>query len=211
MIVEFGGVLRAFFGPLPELAGIVSGERNDILLGEVAENGMAFLQQLVRAQRNGHVHTIQFPLHPGTAVEPDIGLLQPGLARFFQLPDGLQGRLGTHPVSAVRVGQVTGHVNLVGFDFQHQLFDDVDICLRAGVLLHAAALIERQVQEVDVRVVIQAEGLLKVEIVHILIRYIYPKHFIGKFGECPSCFAQAVIKINVDIHKHPLFGSQSFS
>ena len=71
------GVLRALFGPLPELAGIAAREGHDVLLREVAVDGVAFHNQLVGRQGHGHVHHAEVPLHPGAAVEPQVALLQP--------------------------------------------------------------------------------------------------------------------------------------
>ena len=50
LVIEPGGVLGAFLGPLPELARILARERDDVLLGEVAEDGVALLDDLVGRQ-----------------------------------------------------------------------------------------------------------------------------------------------------------------
>ena len=51
----------------------------------------------------------------------------------------------------MRVGQVAGHINLMGFHLFEQLLYDGHIGFAHGILLYLAALIEGQVEEVDMR------------------------------------------------------------
>ena len=154
-VVELRGVLRALFGPLPELAGIAAREGHDVLLREVAVDGVAFHDQLVGRQGHGHVHHAEVPLHPCAAVEPQMALFQP----FVVLHDFQRAQHGLHAgaVRAVGVGQVAGGVDLVGLDLAQQLDDDVDVLLREQSLLDAARFVERQVEEVGVGVGVQTE------------------------------------------------------
>ena len=59
----------------------------------------------------------------------------------------------------MRVGKVAGHVYLVRLDGIHKVLDNVHVHLAAGQFAYAAALIEWQVQEVDV-VIFHAEGMV---------------------------------------------------
>ncbi len=144
-----GSGLGAVLGALPELAGILSGEGHYVLLGQMPVDGVALLYHLVRAERNSHVHTGEFPFHPCAAIEPDVAVRNPCSTFFLELLEGLQGGLGAHAVRAVRVCKVPGHVDLVRLDAVHQGLDDIHIRLTAGELAYAAALIEGQVQEMD--------------------------------------------------------------
>ena len=118
---------------------------------------MALLHDLVRAERNGHIHAADFPLHPGSPVEPHVGVLKPGLPFFLELLDSLQCGFGADTVGSVRVGQVACHEHLVRAQSLEQVLDDVEVSLGARHLLHAAGLVERQVEEVDIGIVIEAE------------------------------------------------------
>ena len=84
-----GGSAGAVFGALPELAGILARERDDVFLREVTVDGVTLFNHFVRAERNCHVHTGELPLHPGAAVEPDIAGLGPRCALLVQLTECL--------------------------------------------------------------------------------------------------------------------------
>ena len=127
----------------------------------MAEDGVALLDELVRADRNGHVNSPELPLHPGTSVEPDRGVVQPVVAFLLELFDGLKGGLGADPVRSVRVGEVTCHVDLVRVDPDDQLLDNVKVFLCARQFRHSARLVERQVEEVDIGVVVEAEASVR--------------------------------------------------
>ena len=127
----------------------------------MAEDGVALLDELVRADRNGHVNSPELPLHPGTSVEPDRGVVQPVVAFLLELFDGLKGGLGADPVRSVRVGEVTCHVDLVRVDPDDQLLDNVKVFLRARQFRHSARLVERQVEEVDIGVVVEPEASVR--------------------------------------------------
>ena len=49
LVIDAGGILGTVLRPLPELARVISRERNDVLLGKMAEDGVALLHDLVRA------------------------------------------------------------------------------------------------------------------------------------------------------------------
>ena len=123
----------------------------------MAEDGVPLLDQFFRTEGDRHVHTAEFPFHPGAAVQPDVGLSEPLLPFVFQLLDRFQHGLGADPVRSVRIGQVARHVDLVRAEPDDQFLDDVDVLLRARQFGHAAGLVERQVEEVCVGVVIQTE------------------------------------------------------
>ena len=66
-VVKPCGVLCALLGPLPKLPRVIARERNDVFLGKVAEDGVALLDELVRAERTAmstlqSSHSIQAPL-----------------------------------------------------------------------------------------------------------------------------------------------------
>ena len=123
----------------------------------MTEDGMTLLHDLVRAERNCHIHAADFPLHPGSPVEPYVGVLKPGLAFFLKLLNGLQCSLSADTVGSVWVSQVSCHEHLIRTQSLEQILDDVKVNLCTRHLLHAARLIERQVEEVDIGIVIEAE------------------------------------------------------
>ena len=75
----------------------------------------------------------------------------------LQLIQCLQRGLCTYTMRAMRVCQVTGQIYLMRFHFIEKLHDDVNVLLRPLSLLDSASLIERKIQEVSIRLIIQAE------------------------------------------------------
>ena len=61
----------------------------------------------------------------------------------------------------MRVGEVTCHVDLVRVDPDDQLLDNVKVFLCARQFRHSARLVERQVEEVDVGLVVEAEASVR--------------------------------------------------
>ena len=86
-----------------------------------------------------------------------MGVLKPGLPFFLELLNGLQGSLGADTVGSVRVSKVTGHEYLVRTQPLQEILDDVKVGLGTRHLLHAAGLVERKVEEMDIGIVIEAE------------------------------------------------------
>ena len=74
-----------------------------------------------------------------------------------KLVDGSEHSVGTYAVGSVRVGKVTGKVNLVRLNLLKQILDYVDVGLCALPFLDASGFIERKVQEVGVGRVVKTE------------------------------------------------------
>ena len=155
-VVLAGGVLCAVLGTLPELAVVLTGEGHDVLLREVAEDGMTLLDELVGAEGYGHVDHAEVPLLPCAAVEPDVALLGPVIV-FHHIPCSEHG-LDTYAVCAVRVGEVASGIDLVGLHLAEEVYHDVDVGFAELALLDAARLIEGEVEEVGIGLVVEAEG-----------------------------------------------------
>ena len=68
---------------------------------------------------------------------------------------GTQNGLDADTVCAVGVGKVAGSVNLVRFDFTHKCLYNLDIVVAQLSLLYTAGLIEREVEEMGIRAVIE--------------------------------------------------------
>ncbi len=96
---------------------------------------------------HGHLDLLGLPLLPRAAVEPDFAVVVPRLA--LHAVDGLEDGAEADAVRAVRVGQVAGGVDLVRLDLLQQVHDDLDVLLAERLLAHAAGLVERHVQEVQ--------------------------------------------------------------
>src|SRR5687768_14056927 len=80
------------------------------------------------------------PLLPGSAIQPDFGLLLHMLERAVDC-------FLAHPVRPMRIGQVAGDENLARPHLLQQLTDDLDVRRTDGILPDLARLIERQVEE----------------------------------------------------------------
>ena len=118
-------------------------------------DGMAFLDQLVRAKRDCHVNPAELPLHPGAPVEPYVALLHPFLS--LELPDGLKHGFGTNPVRSVRIRKISCEIYLMRSDFLEKVDDDIHILLCTDTFLDASCLVERKVEEVGVGVLVESE------------------------------------------------------
>src|SRR5207247_9201750 len=72
LVVLLGGVAVAVLGALPEFPRVAgAGQQGLVLLALVLEDGHALAEQLVGAERHGHLDLVDSPLLPGAAVEPD--------------------------------------------------------------------------------------------------------------------------------------------
>ncbi len=69
--------------------------------------------------------------------------------------EGAEHGLHAGAVRAVGVGKVAGGVDLLGFDLPEQVYDDFGV-LSELALFDSARFVERQVQEVGIRVGVQA-------------------------------------------------------
>ena len=116
---------------------------------------MALLDELVGAEGYGHVDHAEIPLLPCSAVEPYVALLCPIIV-LHHIPCA-EHRLDAHAVCAVWVCEVSGGIDLMGFHLAEELHHDVDIGIAELALLDATGLIERQVEEVGVGLVVEAE------------------------------------------------------
>ena len=57
----------------------------------------------------------------------------------------------------MRVGEVTGCIDLMGLDVAEELYDNLDVGFAEFTLLDASGLVEREVEEVGVGLVIEPE------------------------------------------------------
>ena len=156
LVILACGVLCAVLGTLPELTMVLAGEGHDILLREMTEDGVALLDELIGAEGHSHVHHAKVPLLPCTAVEPYVALLGPVII-LHHIP-GTEYSLDTYAVCAVRVGEVTSRIDLVGLHLAQELHHDVDVGLAKLALLDATRLIEGEVEKVGIGLVVKTEG-----------------------------------------------------
>src|SRR5579859_2938564 len=91
-VVSSRGGPVAIFGPLPEFAFVAPRKQGAILLRLVAENGLAFAQQLGWSEGLRHLGSLGFPFLPGAAIQPHLALGEPGTigATTGRLQDGRQ-------------------------------------------------------------------------------------------------------------------------
>ena len=116
---------------------------------------MTLLEHLVGREGHSHVHKTEVPLHPCTAVEPQVALLAPVIVvcHLQRLEDSLH----TCAVCAMWVGKVARSVDLVGSYLAQEVYDDVYICLCELTLLDTSSLVEWEVEEVCVGVGVESE------------------------------------------------------
>ena len=114
------------------------------------EDGIALLTQFLWTHRHAHLDVGHIPFRPGSAIHPYSAVLQPLSTGFFLLVDGGEYGIRTLTMGAMRIGEVGRDIDLVGLYLLQQLHDWFDIALCHRQFLDLAALIERQVEEVDV-------------------------------------------------------------
>jgi len=153
-VVNFSGRPVAVFSALPEFALVEAGEHRAVFLGLVFEDGHAFAMELVGGKGDGHFDFFRLPFLPGAAIEPDFAGLHPIAIRqsLERFEDGGE----THPMRPVRVGEIAGGVNLVRLGLLQQLHHDLDVGFTERRLAHPAGLVEREVEEVDVLMDLEA-------------------------------------------------------
>jgi len=105
--------------------GLVFGEAEIVVgIGHAATAILGALPEFapVTAREEREVDLIEFPLRAGAAVEPELGLPHPGLARAAC--DGLAQDMQTQAVPAVRVIEIDRRIDQVRADvLQHALHD----------------------------------------------------------------------------------------
>ena len=134
---------------LPEQTLVVAKEWGTFHLTLMAQNGVSLLAQLLRAHWHTHLDVGNVPFGPSSAVHPNSTILKPLGTSLLLLVDSCQYGIGTLAVCAMRVGQVGSHVNLVWLNLANELLDGDDIVLGHRQLLNLSALVEGQVEEVD--------------------------------------------------------------
>src|SRR5699024_10725423 len=109
----------AVFGSLPEFPLIRTRKERSVFLGLVLENSFSFFGKLARTNGYSHLNFVNIPLLPGTAVHPDLAVLEPliALAFFKGQEDGFQA----YPMGAMRIGQVTGGIYLMRLQLAQQV------------------------------------------------------------------------------------------
>ena len=122
----------------------------------MAEDSVTLFDQLVRAERNGHVDSPELPFHPCAPVKPDRGVVKPFIAFFLELFYGLKGGFRTDPVRSMRVSKVSGHVDLIRLEFEDQFLDDIKILLGTGKFGDSVVFLERKVEDMDVLINIKS-------------------------------------------------------
>ena len=115
----------------------------------MAQDSVSLLAQLLRTHWYTHLDIGNIPFCPSTAIHPYSAVLKPLGTSFLFLVDGCQYGIGTLAVCAMRVGQVGSHVNLVWLNLANELLDGDDIVLGHRQFLNLSALVEGQVEEVD--------------------------------------------------------------
>jgi len=148
-------ILGPVFCPLPEFTGVIARERDNVLLGYMPVYGVTFLDDLVRAERYGHVDLAELPFHPCPSVKPYVAFLEPCLV--LELLEGFKHGFRTYPVCPVRVCKVSGKVYLVWLYLLEKVDDDVDILLGPFPFLDSARLVERKVEEMGICILVKSE------------------------------------------------------
>ena len=113
------------------------------------EDGVPLLTQFLRTHRHAHLDVGHIPFCPGPTVHPYPAVLQPLGTGFLLLVDGGEYGISTLTMRAMRVSEIGCHIDLMRLYLLQQLHDRLHIALRHGQLLNLAALVERQVEEVD--------------------------------------------------------------
>ena len=149
-IITPGRLTIPVFGTLPEQAFVVTQERRTLHLALMPEDGIPLLTQFLWTHRHAHLDVGHIPFRPGTAIHPYSAVLQPLGTGFFLLVNGCEYGIRTLTMGAMRIGEVGSDIDLVGLYLLQQLHDWFDIALCHRQFLDLAALIERQVEEVDV-------------------------------------------------------------
>ena len=152
-IINLRGIPSTFLSSLPELTRVVTRERNDVFLRKVVIYRVAFLHNLIRAERHCHINAANLPFHPCTTVQPYMSFLCPLLAFSLELLECLNGCLSANTVGAVRVCEVTGHIDLIWLNLVHESLDNINIHLSTREFAYTATLIERKVEEVGMALV----------------------------------------------------------
>ena len=114
VIVTSGCLAVAVLGTLPEQTVIVAEERSALHLTLMAQDGISFLTKFLRRHRYTHLDIRHIPLCPGTTIHPNAAIFQPRCPSLFLLINGCQHSIGTLTMSAVRVGEVGSHIDLMG-------------------------------------------------------------------------------------------------
>ena len=149
-IITLGRLTIPVFGALPEQAFVVTQEWGTLHLALMPEDGIAFLTQFLWTHRYAHLDVGHIPFCPGPSIHPYPAVLQPLGTGFLLLVDGGEYGIRTLTMGAMRIGEVGSDIDLVGLYLFQQLHDWFDIALCHRQFLDLAALIERQVEEVDV-------------------------------------------------------------
>ena len=110
-VVAVGGSTVSVFSSLPEFARVASREQRFIFLAFVHENRIAFKRQIAWAKRHGDFDFMKWIFLPSTSVHEDFGK-----GATFGLPSeqDCKNSFGADAVSSVRIGKVSGDIDLVG-------------------------------------------------------------------------------------------------
>ena len=106
----------AVFSTLPEQAVVVAKERSVLHLRLVLEDGVAFEAELLWTHRHCHLDVVDFPFCPCAAVHPDAAFFHPFCAIVKKFVNSGENSVGADTVSAMRVGKVASHENLMRLD-----------------------------------------------------------------------------------------------
>ena len=109
------------------------------------EDGQLLALQVAGAERHRTFDHVGIPFLPGPAVQPHVELLPLGP----DLADGREHRIGTGPVGAVRVGQLTRYVDLSRLQPPEQCQYVGDVLRVDGGLGDGAGAVKSQVHEFE--------------------------------------------------------------
>src|SRR5205807_9184226 len=109
--IELGRLTIAVFGPLPEFALVVTRIHGPILLALMLEDRAPLAEQLLGAERHGHLDSLRLPFLPRPAIEPDLARGEPLLLR--DLLASPRDRRQAHSHRAVRIEKHDSHEDFV--------------------------------------------------------------------------------------------------
>lgn len=107
------------------------------------------VHEFFRAHRHAHLYIFDGPFGPRSAIHPDAAIVEPFGAGFLYLLKSGENGFGAFAVSSMWIGQIGCHINLMWPDLLDKLLDDVDVGLCHRKFFDASALVEREVEEVD--------------------------------------------------------------
>ena len=114
------------------------------------EDRVALCTQLLRTHGHTHLDVLYFPLSPCATIHPHAAVFEPCRLVLFLKVESSKHSVRTLAVCAVGVGEVACHEYLLRLNLLHEVAHDIDVALAHRQFFYLTALVEGQVEEVDV-------------------------------------------------------------